>query len=86
VPIPTVRIGYEEKQRIKKEEKEQLKKLKAMGLDKEASVSVPPKADPESRIWKPHGNEKYPLTGDLSRFTTTGSADKEERDRQRKKI
>jgi hypothetical protein len=27
----------------------------------------------ESRIWKPVGNEKFPLTGDLSRFTTTGT-------------
>jgi len=35
---------------------------------------------PESRIYKPYGDEKYPLTGDLSRFTTTGTKKEEEKE------
>lgn len=68
VPIPTVRIGYEEKQRIKKEEKEVRKEVEQRLKEQQKDDKIK-----ESRIWKPHGNEKYPLTGDLSRFTTTGS-------------
>ena len=76
-PLPTTRISYREKERLRKERKENLKKLKAqLKLQKQHEDKVE-----ESRIYKPSGNEKYPLTGDLSRFTTTGtSKDKDEED------
>lgn len=83
VPIPTKRITFKEKELIRKERKEQLKELKAKLKEQQGIENGTIK---ESRIFKPQGNEKYPLTGDLSRFTTTGSGDKEEKDRQRKKI
>jgi len=82
IPIPTKRITFKEKEIIRKERKEQLKELKAK-LKEQSTDTKPTK---ESRIYKPYGNDKYPLTGDLSRFTTTGSGDKEEKDRQRKKV
>jgi len=76
VPIPTKRITFREKEVIRKERKEQLKELKdqikKQGGGYTAEISTPVK---DSRIYKPYGNEKYPLTGDLSRFTTTGSSD-----------
>ena len=83
IPIPTTRITYREKEVKREERKEQLKELKARLKEQEGIKDGTIK---ESRIFKPHGDEKYPLTGDLSRFTTTGSGDKEEKDRQRKKI
>lgn len=76
-PLPTTRISYLEKERLRKERKENLKKLKEqLKLQEQHKDKVQ-----ESRIYKPSGNEKYPLTGDLSRFTTTGtSKDDDERD------
>lgn len=83
IPIPTKRITFKEKELVRKERKEQLKELKDKLKEQQGIKDGTIK---ESRIFKPHGNEKYPLTGDLSRFTTTGSGDKEEKDRQRKNI
>jgi len=83
IPIPTKRITFKEKELIKEERKEQLKEIKARLKEQQG---IKDGTTQESRIFKPYGSEKYPLTGDLSRFTTTGSGDKEEKDRQRKKI
>jgi hypothetical protein len=76
-PLPTTRISYREKERLRKERKENLKKLKEqLKLQEKHKEQTQ-----ESRIYKPSGDEKYPLTGDLSRFTTTGtSKDKDEKD------
>lgn len=83
VPIPTKRVGFKEKELMRKERKDELKRLKALLKEKKGIENGTIK---ESRIYKPQGDERYPLTGDLSRFTTTGSGDKEEKDRQRRKI
>jgi len=76
IPIPTKRITFKEKQLMKEERKEQLKEIKARLKEQQGIKDGTIK---ESRIFKPYGNEKYPLTGDLSRFTTTGSQDEEEK-------
>ena len=75
--LPTTRISYREKEKLRKERKENLKKLKEQLKLQEQHKDK----SEESRIYKPSGNEKYPLTGDLSRFTTTGtSKDKDAKD------
>ena len=66
--IHTVRVSYRDQERAKKLYKEELKKLKAME-----------KAGPQQGtaqdlgLVKPRTNLEHPLTGDLSRFTTTVS-------------
>ncbi len=87
--LPTVRIGFEEQEKLRKQRKENLKKLKEH-LKREGKlntgVNVPKlkeEVPPESRIYKPYGDEKYPLTGDLSRFTTTGTKKEEEKDEEK---
>lgn len=82
--LPTTRIGFTEQEKLRKQRKEDLKKLrehmKREGLFND-NVNVPkPKEElpAESRIYKPYGDEKYPLTGDLSRFTTTGTKKEED--------
>ena len=79
VPIPTSRVGYGEKELIKKEEKAMRREMRKeiMSKLKEEGKVVKKDVLDKSRIWMPSGNEKYPLTGDLSRFTTTGSTDDE---------
>jgi len=77
VPIPTKRITFKEKEAIRKERKEQLKEIRARLKEQQG---IKDGTIQESRIFKPYGNEKYPLTGDLSRFTTTGSGDVEEKE------
>jgi hypothetical protein len=79
--LPTTRLPYTEQAKLKEQQKnnlkmlrEHLKKEREEQLNQKAGLS--PKTHPiESRIYKPHGNEKYPLTGDLSRFTTTGTGE-----------
>jgi len=82
--VDTTRILYAEQQAIKKQQKEELKKLREqlkqgqkqgtahdLGLiPKEKSNIIQP-GDP--RFVMPRADEKHPLTGDLSRFTTTVS-------------
>lgn len=84
--LPTTKIGFAEQEKLRKQRKKDLKMLKEH-LKREGllndNVNVPkPKeeASPESRIYKPYGDEKYPLTGDLSRFTTTGTKKEEEKE------
>ena len=84
--LPTTRIGFTEQEKLRKQRKADLKKLrehmKREGLLND-NVNVPkPKEElpAESRIYKPYGDEKYPLTGDLSRFTTTGTKEEEKED------
>ncbi len=84
--LPTVRIGFEEQEKLRKQRKKDLKKLrehlKREGmLNNDYNVPKPKEeVSPESRIYKPYGDEKYPLTGDLSRFTTTGTNKEEEKE------
>lgn len=84
--LPTVKIGFREQEKLRKQRKEDLKKLrermKSEGLlDNKVQFSTPLKEPPpESRIYKPYGDDKYPLTGDLSRFTTTGTKKEEEKE------
>ena len=73
--LPTTRLSYREQEEQRKQQKADLKLLRKMlkeegRLDTKGNLIDPP---PESRIYKPYGNEKFPLTGDLSRFTTTGT-------------
>lgn len=82
--IPTAKIGFAEQERLRKQRKKDLKKLREH-LKREGllnnEVNVPKsktETSPESRIYKPYGDEKYPLTGDLSRFTTTGTNKEED--------
>lgn len=75
VPIPTKRITFKEREAMRESRKEELRKLKAQLKEQKGLEDGTIK---ESRIYKPHGDEKYPLTGDLSRFTTTGSGDEDE--------
>ncbi len=75
VPILTKRITFKEKEAMRNNRKEELRTLKAQLKEQEGLEDGTIK---ESRIYKPHGNERYPLTGDLSRFTTTGSGDEDE--------
>ncbi len=80
--LPTVRLPYREQERQRKQNKEDLKLLRKMlkeegKLDANGNLTEPL---PDSRIYKPYGNEKFPLTGDLSRFTTTGTKEEEEKE------
>jgi hypothetical protein len=61
--IKTVKMGYREKEALRKEYKERLKQLKSMGIDNNSSVKGN------------SGDPKHPLTGDLSRFTSTAGDD-----------
>lgn len=87
--IPTISFGYTEQEEHRKKMKEELKTLKRLmkqqpqdGTAK--SLGLLKEATEESRIIKPgdpkfvmpSGDQKHPLTGDLSRFVTT--ANKEE--------
>ena len=57
--LKTIRMGYKEKEALRREYKEQLKQFRAQA--------------------KQHGltnNPKHPLTGDLSRFTSTAGSDR----------
>lgn len=62
--LKTVKMGYKEKEALRREYKAQLKQLKA--ATKEGYMTTGPQS----------GNSQHPLTGDLSRFTSTvGSED-----------
>lgn len=72
VPIPTTRITFAEKEILRDEYKEELKELKKRIEEKtkaDGQVSISPAFNPSTT------NIKHPITGDLSRFTTTGSKD-----------
>lgn len=82
--LKTTKISYADRERAKAMRKEELKKLRALlkegqrqgtakdlGLiEKEESRIIKP-GDP--RFVMPNSDPKHPLTGDLSRFTTTVS-------------
>ena len=80
--IPTVRVGYrqqqENKRRFKAEMKvlkEELKKGRSQGTAKDLGLIQPTEStvitpgDPKFSV--PGRDLKHPMTGDLSRFTTT---------------
>lgn len=87
--LPTTRLPYTEQEKIKKQQKENLKQLKEhLKKEREDQLEIkarplPKEAPVESRIYKPHGSEKYPLTGDLSRFTTTATGKDEDKDEEK---
>lgn len=64
VPIPTTRITFKEKEMLKNEHKEDAKIIRE-------KLKEGVKITPENILRTT--DEKHPLTGDLSRFTTTGS-------------
>jgi len=69
VPIPTTRITFNNKEALRKEHKKELKELRDKlkeGIEVKPENTVPRTT-----------SEKHPLTGDLSRFTTTGSKDED---------
>ena len=63
--LKTVKMGYKEKEVLRKEYKEQLKAFKAQA--KQRGLTNTPQLA---------GNTKHPLTGDLSRFTSTAGGDR----------
>jgi len=80
-PIHTERIGYVKQRELKAKAKADRKALweamragpgnataKNLGLDTDDSVIIQP-GDPRFNV--PSGNSKHPLTGDLSKFSTT---------------
>ena len=72
--LPTTRRPYAQKELDRQTKKAELKQLKeTIKQQKLLKKQGPVK---ESMIFKPSGNEKFPLTGDLSRFTTTGTKNK----------
>lgn len=58
--LKTTRLPYAEKEALRQEYKEQLKQLKARMKEQRTGVTPSYSGDP-----------KHPLTGDLSRFTST---------------
>lgn len=67
--IPTIRVGYAELQVAKKLRKE-ARKLEIEALKAGAVTGISPSQDP----YRTGVDVKHPLTGDLSRFTTTAVA------------
>ncbi|HUV84497.1 MAG TPA: hypothetical protein VMV86_02245 [Methanosarcinales archaeon] len=67
--LPTTRLPFAQKELDKQTKKAELKQIREMSKQQQNPIK-------ESRIYKPSGNEKFPLTGDLSRFTTTGTKNK----------
>lgn len=67
VPIPTTRVTFAEKEALRDEHKEELKELKKRIEENSGKMSIRPAFN--------SNNIKHPITGDLSRFTTTGSKD-----------
>ena len=57
--LKTVKMGYKEKEALKKEYKEQISRLKE-----------------EAKMGRQPRNMAHPLTGDLSRFTSTAGKDR----------
>ena len=63
--IPTVKFGYKEQQEEKVKKKEEIEEYKNQYLkNQNHRIDMVKQMNP---------NSKYPLTGDLSRFTTTAS-------------
>jgi hypothetical protein len=82
--IPTIKFGYKEQEEHRKRMKEELKALKelmkqqpqdgtakSLGLLKEATEESRIIQPGDTRFAMPTGDQKHPLTGDLSRFATT---------------
>lgn len=70
--LPITRLPFAQQELDRQSRKAELKQLKET-IKSKKEQQVPIK---ESRVFKPSGNEKFPLTGDLSRFTTTGTKNK----------
>ncbi len=71
--LPTTRVPHAQIELDKQTRKAELKRLREEIKKQKSEQREQVK---ESRIYKPSGNEKFPLTGDLSRFTTTGTKNK----------
>jgi hypothetical protein len=84
--VPTIRVGYEEQQEAKRRYKEELKALKALAKQEVENKTAKSlglmendkfmSAGDDPKLLIPRTNMKHPLTGDLSRFTTTVNKDK----------
>ena len=72
--IVSTRLPYSEQEAQRQMRKAELKELKKRIKTREDILTG---TETESRIYKPDGDETYPLTGNLDRFKTTGT-DKEE--------
>jgi len=72
--LPTTRLPYAQKELEKQTRKAEIKQIK--DSIKQQQLLEKKAGEKESRIWKPSGDSKFPLTGDLSRFTTTGTKNK----------
>jgi len=70
--IPSIKFGYNEQQEQKRLMKEERNALKAV----KKQLSLDGTFDNESET-EFVGNQKHPLTGDLSRFTTTAVKNEE---------
>ena len=71
--IPSVRIGYAEEQEDRRRSKEQLKELKRWSNTKPGQKTAKDLGLGEFDSTTVGTNVKHPLTGDLSRFTTTAN-------------
>jgi hypothetical protein len=70
IQAPTItRLTFTQKELDKQTRKAEMKQVREALKQQQNPMK-------ESRIYKPSGNEKFPLTGDLSRFTTTGTKNK----------
>lgn len=71
--LPTTRLPFAEQEAQRQQHKAELRELKERIKRKEDIRTGKIK---ESRIYKPSGDELYPLTGNLDRFKTTGTDEK----------
>ena len=72
--LPTTRLPFAQQELDKQTRKVEIKQIK--DSIKKQQLLEKKAGEKESRIWKPSGDSKFPLTGDLSRFTTTGTKNK----------
>lgn len=77
--IPTIRVGYREQEEAKRRYKEEIKALKEAakrGVENKTARDLGlVEEDSSSKMFIPRKDVKHPLTGDLSRFTTTAAFD-----------
>ena len=71
--IPSVRIGYVEQQNDRRKSKEKLKELKKLMNTKPGQGTAQNLGLVDFDSQSDHAKVKHPLTGDLSRFTTTAT-------------
>jgi len=73
--IPSIRVSYAEEQEAKRRYKEEMKALKELakkGPENQTARDLGLMTEPsKEEMFIPRPNVKHPLTGDLSRFTTT---------------